>query len=67
VCVTEIAADCYRISTYIPETHLRLAALNPLTFAPMHGSGYVGDGAKAVRDLGAVTREVLGIHSKNMG
>jgi flavorubredoxin len=37
-----------------------LAALNPRTLAPMHGSAYVGDGAKAMRDLAAVMREVLG-------
>jgi flavorubredoxin len=37
-----------------------LAALNPRTLAPMHGSAYEGDGAKALRDLAAVMREVLG-------
>jgi len=36
-----------------------LAALNPQTLAPMHGSAYVGDGARAIRDLAAVMREVL--------
>ena len=37
-----------------------LAALNPRTLAPMHGSAYAGDGAQALRDLAAVMREVLG-------
>ena len=36
-----------------------LAALNPRTLAPMHGSAYVGDGARAIRDLAVVMREVL--------
>jgi flavorubredoxin len=37
-----------------------LAALNPRTIAPMHGSAYLGDGAEAIRDLAVVMREVLG-------
>ena len=37
-----------------------LAALNPRTLAPMHGSAYAGDGTKAIRDLAVVMREVLG-------
>lgn len=37
-----------------------LAALNPQTIVPMHGSTYVGDGARAIRDLAVVMREVLG-------
>jgi hypothetical protein len=37
-----------------------LAAINPQTLAPMHGSAYVGDGGKAIRDLAGVMREVLG-------
>jgi flavorubredoxin len=37
-----------------------LAALNPRTIAPMHGSAFTGDGAQAVRDLAVVMREVLG-------
>lgn len=36
-----------------------LAALQPRTLAAMHGSSFVGDGARAVRDLGLVMREVL--------
>jgi hypothetical protein len=38
----------------------RLAELEPRTLAPMHGSAYAGDGAKAIRDLAVVMREVLG-------
>ena len=37
-----------------------LATLNPRTIAPMHGSAFAGDGAKALRDLAGVMREVLG-------
>lgn len=36
-----------------------LATLNPQTLAPMHGSAYAGDGARAIRDLAVVMREVL--------
>ncbi len=38
----------------------RLAALEPKTLAAMHGSAYVGDGRRALTDLAAVMREVLG-------
>lgn len=38
----------------------KLADLKPRTIAPMHGSAYVGDGERAVRDLAGVMREVLG-------
>jgi flavorubredoxin len=37
-----------------------LAAFKPQTIAPMHGSAYVGDGERAIRDLAGVMREVLG-------
>ena len=37
-----------------------LAALQPRTLATMHGSSFVGDGARALSDLGVVMREVLG-------
>ena len=37
----------------------KLAALNPSTLAPMHGSAFAGDGARAIRDLAVVMREVL--------
>jgi flavorubredoxin len=38
----------------------RLAALNPKTLAAMHGSTYVGDGQRAIQELSAVIREILG-------
>ena len=38
----------------------QLAAFQPRTLATMHGSTFVGDGARALCDLGAVMREVLG-------
>lgn len=38
----------------------KLADLKPRTIAPMHGSAYVGDGERAIRDLAGVMREVLG-------
>lgn len=37
-----------------------LAELTPRTLATMHGSTYVGDGARALRDLAGVMREVMG-------
>jgi flavorubredoxin len=37
-----------------------LAALNPQTLAPMHGSAFAGNGSQAIRDLAVVMREVLG-------
>jgi flavorubredoxin len=54
------------LANYMPYTKhtdgimQRLAALNPRTVAPMHGSAYAGDGAQAIRDLAVVMREVLG-------
>lgn len=54
------------LANYMPYTKhtdgilQKLAALNPRTLAPMHGSAYVGDGTRAIRDLAVVMREVLG-------
>lgn len=51
---------------YMPYTHNtpvileRLAKLEPKTLAVMHGSVYAGDGARAIRDMGEVLRDVLG-------
>jgi flavorubredoxin len=42
--------------TYLSE----LAQLKPSACATMHGSTYVGDGARALTDLGEVVREVFG-------
>jgi flavorubredoxin len=45
---------------YTDATFERLADLQPRTFATMHGSSYSGDGARALRELAGVVREVLG-------
>jgi flavorubredoxin len=43
------------------EGHIKtLAALKPATIAAMHGSSFVGDGERALLDLGKVLREVFG-------
>ncbi len=54
------------LSNYMPYTPntgrflAELAALKPKTLAAMHGSAFVGDGAKALLDLGPVLKELLG-------
>lgn len=48
---------------YTPNTGRLLATLadmNPKTLAAMHGSTFIGDGARALVDLGEVLRDVLG-------
>src|SRR5262245_425006 len=45
---------------YTDATLQRLAALKPRTVATMHGSTFVGDGAKALSDLAQVLKDVLG-------
>lgn len=48
---------------YTPHTErflARLAALKPKSLAAMHGSAFVGDGEKALLDLGPVLKELLG-------
>jgi len=45
---------------YTESTLQRLAALKPRTLAAMHGSTFVGDGAKALTDVAQVIKEVLG-------
>jgi flavorubredoxin len=48
---------------WTPKTEARmneLAALAPRTCATMHGSTFRGDGARALRELASVMREVLG-------
>jgi len=45
---------------YTESTLQRLAALKPHTLAAMHGSTFVGDGERALADLGQVIREILG-------
>jgi flavorubredoxin len=50
----------YQPYTRQTESNLqKLIALEPATIAAMHGSTYAGDGARALRDLGIVMREVL--------
>jgi flavorubredoxin len=54
------------LANYMPYTKhtesilQKVAALNPRTIAPMHGSAFGGNGAQAVRDLAVMMREVLG-------
>jgi hypothetical protein len=54
------------LANYLPftphtvPTLQRLAALGPRTLATMHGSTYVGDGARALADFAQVLQEVLG-------
>jgi flavorubredoxin len=54
------------VMNYMPfttqtESLLRgLAELKPKTLATMHGSTFVGDGARALLDLGVVMKDVLG-------
>jgi hypothetical protein len=48
---------------YTPNTQgllEELAALEPKTLAAMHGSAFVGDGKKALIELGPVLKEILG-------
>ncbi|MCA1625445.1 MAG: MBL fold metallo-hydrolase [Acidobacteria bacterium] len=48
---------------YTPNTERllnELAALKPKTLAAMHGSTFVGDGERALRDLAVMMRETLG-------
>jgi flavorubredoxin len=54
------------LASYMPYTNQtprildRLARLKPKTIATMHGSTFTGDGEQAIRDLGAVVKEILG-------
>lgn len=62
---TLIAFNAGPLAGYLPYTRQternlqKLIALEPRTIAAMHGSTFVGNGAQALRDLGAVMREVL--------
>ena len=53
-------------ANYVPYTHHTgrvlhtLADYNPKTLATMHGSSFMGDGGRALRDLATVMRDVLG-------
>lgn len=46
-------------STLTDPTLKRLAELQPKMLATMHGSAFVGDGARALRDLAVMFKEVL--------
>ena len=46
-------------STLTDPTLKRLAELRPKMLVTMHGSAYVGDGARALRDLAVMFKEVL--------
>ena len=52
-------ADASPCTTQTEANLKKLAALDPKTFAAMHGSSFAGDGAQILRDLGTVMREVL--------
>jgi flavorubredoxin len=62
---TLISYQASPLANYLPYTRQtesnlqKLIALAPETIAAMHGSTFTGDGAQALRDLGAVMREVL--------
>ena len=48
---------------YTPQTENQikeLAALRPKLCVPMHGSAFEGDGQRALLDMAAVMKEVLG-------
>ncbi len=53
-------ANAYPYTAQTEKIFFRLSALKPKTLATMHGSTFVGDGARALQDLGATLREVLG-------
>ncbi len=45
---------------YTDSTLQRIAALEPKTLATMHGSSFRGDGGRAILDLAAVIKDLLG-------
>ncbi len=61
-----LQAEAGPFANYVPYTHHTgrvlegLAEYTPKTLAAMHGSTYCGNGAKAIRDLATIMREVLG-------
>jgi hypothetical protein len=54
------------MANYMPYTRnteaqiKELASLKPRVCAPMHGSTFLGDGEKALLDMAAVMKELLG-------
>lgn len=57
---TGVLADYVPYSARTDGIMRALAALEPRTLAAMHGSTYVGDGARALRELNGVLRDVFG-------
>ncbi len=61
-----IESEAGPFANYVPYTHHTgrvletLAEREPKTLAVMHGSSYHGDGARALRELAVVMRDVLG-------
>ncbi len=53
-------ADYMPFTTNTERLLTELAALKPQTLAAMHGSSFVGDGQRALLDLGPVLHELLG-------
>lgn len=53
-------ANAYPFTRQTEPTLNALADLEPKTLATMHGAAYQGDGARALRELAGVMREVLG-------
>ena len=53
-------ANAYPFTRQTEPTLNALADLEPRTLATMHGAAYQGDGARALRDLAGVMREILG-------
>ena len=53
-------ANAYPYTPLTEPTLLGLADLHPKQLALMHGSSFVGNGERALRDLAVVMREVLG-------
>jgi hypothetical protein len=53
-------ANAYPYTPLTEPTLHSLAGLKPKRLALMHGSSFVGDGERALRDLAAVMRETLG-------
>lgn len=56
-------ADYMQYTPLMQRTLRRLAALKPRTLATMHGSSFVGDGARAIEELDGVMKNVLGATS----
>ncbi|MBI1817066.1 MAG: MBL fold metallo-hydrolase [Deltaproteobacteria bacterium] len=54
-------ANAYPFTPHTERILNEIADLKPRTLALMHGSSFVGDGERALRDLAATLREVLGL------